>query len=107
MATDSSLAARLAFIGMDESARGALREMRPLLAKLLPEVLDGFYRRVGSTPDVARMFSNPEHMRHAKEMQVRHWDVISAAEFGESYLASVSKIGEVHNKLGLEPRWYI
>jgi methyl-accepting chemotaxis protein len=107
MASDNSLAARLAFVGMDQAARSALREMRPLLATLLPEVLDGFYRRVGATPEVARMFSNPEHMRHAKEMQIRHWDVISAAEFADSYLASVTKIGEVHNKLGLEPRWYI
>ena len=25
------------------------------------------------------MFSNPDHMRHAKEMQLKHWDVIMAA----------------------------
>ena len=23
------------------------------------------------------MFSNPDHMRHTKEMQLKHWDVIA------------------------------
>ncbi|WP_213030231.1 protoglobin domain-containing protein, partial [Acinetobacter baumannii] len=32
---------------------------------------------------------------------------ILGGAFDETYEASVNKIGEVHNKLGLEPRWYI
>jgi hypothetical protein len=42
-------------------------------------------------------------MRHARDMQIKHWDVIAQAEFGEVYTTSVTRIGEVHNKLGLEP----
>ena len=98
---------RLAFIGMDETKCATLREMRPLIAKILPEVLDGFYRLVASTSEVGKMFSDPAHMRHAKEMQLKHWDAIASAEFGEAYAASVTRIGETHNRLGLEPRWYI
>lgn len=44
---------------------------------------------------------------HAKEMQLKHWAIIMEGRFDESYEASVTKIGEIHNKLGLEPRWYI
>ena len=46
-------------------------------------------------------------MMHAKAMQLRHWGVIMDGEFSEAYETSVTKIGEVHNRLGLEPRWYI
>ena len=107
MSDDSSLIARLAFVGMDSAKRAILREMRPLFAKVLPEVLDGFYAQVSKTSEVGSMFSNPQHMRHAKEMQIKHWDVIAAAEYSDTYVESVNRIGETHNKLGLEPRWYI
>jgi methyl-accepting chemotaxis protein len=107
MSDNSTLAARLAFIGMDAAQRAILRDMRPIIAKVLPAVLDGFYKLIAQTSEVGRMFSNPEHMRHAKAMQLKHWDVIASGEFSEAYVQSVTRIGEVHNKLGLEPRWYI
>jgi len=40
-------------------------------------------------------------------MQMKHWAIIADGRFDETYETSVTKIGEVHNKLGLEPRWYI
>jgi methyl-accepting chemotaxis protein len=46
-------------------------------------------------------------MMHAKKMQMQHWTIIMDGRFDETYESSVTKIGEVHNKLGLEPRWYI
>jgi methyl-accepting chemotaxis protein len=98
---------RLAFIGMDDAKRSVLREMRPLIAKILPDVLDRFYVLIGKTTEVGRMFSNPQHMRHARDMQLKHWDVIAKADFGDDYVTSVTRIGETHNRLGLEPRWYI
>ena len=98
---------RLSFIGMNEAKRSLLRDMRPLIAKILPGVLDQFYVLVATTSEVGRMFSDPQHMRHARDMQIKHWDVIAAAEFGEAYVRSVTRIGETHHRLGLEPRWYI
>jgi methyl-accepting chemotaxis protein len=107
MSTSNSLHDRLVFVGMDDQRRSALRELRPLIAKILPGILDGFYVQVAKTAAVSRMFSSPERMRHARDMQVKHWDVIAAAEYTDGYVQSVSRIGETHNKLGLEPRWYI
>jgi hypothetical protein len=46
-------------------------------------------------------------MMHAKKMQVQHWAIIMDGRFDEAYESSVTKVGEIHNKLGLEPRWYI
>jgi methyl-accepting chemotaxis protein len=92
---------------MGEEKRAVLRSMRALIARVLPGILDEFYLLIGKTSEVGRMFSNPDHMRHAKERQIKHWDVIAAAEFSEEYGKSVTRIGETHNRLGLEPRWYI
>lgn len=33
--------------------------------------------------------------------------LIADAEFDERYIDGISKVGKVHARLGLEPRWYI
>jgi archaellum component FlaC len=106
MATDS-LRERLEFLRIDDEARGLLRELQPMIARVLPGVLDDFYAHVGRYPTTARMFANELQMRRARDAQLRHWDVIAAAEFDDRYVQSVHRIGEAHNRLGLEPRWYI
>jgi methyl-accepting chemotaxis protein len=105
--TTDDLSTRLHFIQIDDATRTALNEMRPLLAKWLPDILDDFYRHVAHYPTMARLFRDEAHMRHARAMQLRHWEVIAAGEFDHDYVASVTRVGEAHLKLGLEPRWYI
>ncbi|MCZ4090208.1 protoglobin domain-containing protein [Ensifer psoraleae] len=46
-------------------------------------------------------------MAQAKGRQARHWETISSAKFDDAYVAQVTKIGQTHARLGLEPRWYI
>jgi methyl-accepting chemotaxis protein len=107
MSADSAIQTRLDFSRITQETRATLREMKPFLAAHMPGILDDFYKHLAKFSDVARMFTNPAHMTHAKEMQVRHWMTIASAQFDDTYVASVTRIGETHNRLGLEPRWYI
>jgi methyl-accepting chemotaxis protein len=106
-ATDTSIDTRLNFIRMDGETRSMLRSMRPMIARVLPGILDEFYAHVTKYQDVARFFPNPAIMHHAKEMQSKHWDTVAEAAFDNGYVESVTRIGQAHNRLGLEPRWYI
>ncbi len=92
---------------MDGATRATLRELRPLIARIMPGILDEFYTHAVTYPEIARLFPDQAIMQHAKDMQVRHWDLIAAAEFDESYVKSVTRVGETHHRLGLEPQWYI
>lgn len=98
-----SLSERLAFHGIDRETTQALRDGRDFIRRELPGVLDVFYAHIEKFPATLAFFKNPEHMQHAKAMQIRHWELILEASFDEKYAASVTKVGEVHNKLGLEP----
>jgi methyl-accepting chemotaxis protein len=104
---DDALQTRLDFIGINDEIRAHLRELRPLIAEVLPGILDGFYATVGRFPDTSRFFRNKDHMRHAKDAQLKHWDLIASASFDNSYVESVTRVGKAHHRLGLEPRWYI
>jgi methyl-accepting chemotaxis protein len=103
---DFVIDARLRFLRIDLDARGALKELRPLVQAELPRVLDAFYDHIRVWPEVARLFGGDSHMASAKARQIDHWLKIASGDFGEDYLQSARRIGMVHAKLGLEPRWY-
>lgn len=107
MDVSDDLRARLQFVGLDDDMRATLRELAPLIARELPPILDQFYAHISDFPDVMALFSNEEHMRHAKKMQILHWSRITTAGFDDGYVDSVTRIGEAHHRLGLGPRWYI
>jgi methyl-accepting chemotaxis protein len=107
MNEEQSLQSRLDFIGIDDATRGALRELQPLIAGALPGILDQFYASVVKYPRLAALFANEAVIRHAKQAQINHWGAIASGTFDDAYLQSVTRIGRTHNRLGLEPRWYI
>jgi methyl-accepting chemotaxis protein len=102
-----TLAARLTFNKIDGTSRALLRELRPVVMKALPGVLDEFYAAILEYPEIRKFFPNPSIANHAKAAQLAHWDVILSAKFDQQYVQSVTRIGETHHRLGLEPRWYI
>jgi methyl-accepting chemotaxis protein len=107
MSGGSTILERLRFNMIDQETVANLREAKSFILAELPIILDAFYDHVGKFAETAKFFRSREHMMHAKKMQMQHWAIIMDGQFDESYESSVTRIGEVHNKLGLEPRWYI
>ena len=107
MSQDHSVSDRVAFMGLDDQARQALRGLRPLISKEIGPALDGFYGKVRATPETRKFFRDDQHMDAASSRQAAHWDVIAQAEFSDTYVNTVRTIGQVHARIGLEPRWYI
>ncbi|MFM9975116.1 MAG: protoglobin domain-containing protein, partial [Beijerinckiaceae bacterium] len=96
---------RLRFMRIGEATGTTLREFWPTVEKALPTLLDGFYRHVSAEPDLAKMLGNQvERLKHA---QGSHWARLFNGRFDEAYIQGVRTIGLIHNKIGLEPRWYI
>ena len=107
MTDDHKMQSRLDFIGIDRATKEALRELRPLISKAVPGLLDQFYKHLAKYPEVAKLFANQAAVHHAKQAQIAHWGAIADAKFDGAYVQSVTRIGQAHSKLGIEPRWYI
>lgn len=107
MSTLDPLQQRLEFIDFDATERSALRELRPLIEKALPPALAAFYDKVRSTPQTRDFFRDDGHVAAAKGRQQAHWEIISSAAYDHTYVQALKAIGQVHARLGLEPRWYI
>jgi methyl-accepting chemotaxis protein len=107
MTGNSKIRDRLDFNQIDEPTRILLRDHKDFVLAELPRVLDRFYEHVSKFPETAAFFNGRDHMKAAKQAQLRHWATILDARFDETYEASISRIGETHNRIGLDPRWYI
>jgi len=106
-ASREDIAERLHFAGIDDEVRAVLREFGAAVAAKLPGILDEYYDHILAFPDVARLYPNPTIVMRAREMQLAHWGLITTGTFDDTYVRSVRRIGVIHCRLGLEPRWYI
>jgi methyl-accepting chemotaxis protein len=107
MSRQKQNAEKLAFVGMDKAQRERLSALKPLIEKSVGPALDRFYTQAKSNPETARHFRDASHIEHAKQKQVVHWGMIATGKFDDDYIEGVTRIGKVHAKLGLEPKWYI
>lgn len=107
MHSSTDIADRLNFHGLTSEVSDRLRNNKPFVMSILPKALDRFYEHMARFPGAMRFFKSPEHVRHARSHQLDHWALILDGRFDSQYVASVTRIGEVHHRIGLEPKWYI
>lgn len=107
MTSPVTLRKRLEFLNLDGEASKYLEQGASRIADHLPGSLDAFYAQLRLFPEVSRFFSDDQQMDSAKAAQANHWRAIASGRFDDDYIHSVERIGRMHAKIGLEPRWYI
>jgi methyl-accepting chemotaxis protein len=96
---------RMRFMRIDAGIGELLREFWKVVEPALPQLLEGFYQHVTREPQLARLIGND--IPRLKRAQGSHWGRLFNGRFDHEYMEGVRAIGLVHNKIGLEPRWYI
>ncbi|MDR3499913.1 MAG: globin-coupled sensor protein [Parvibaculum sp.] len=96
---------RLRFMEISEATGATLREFWKVIEPVLPSILDGFYSHVSSEPELAKLVGT--QTPRLKQAQGGHWARLFSGNFDDGYMESVRTIGLTHNRIGLEPRWYI
>ena len=99
-------AIRLDLLQIDEPMRATLREMRAFFAKSLPAILARFYDRVRHYDPSCGIFKDGM-MQEAIRLQLDHWDLIAAGDFGANYLSSITQFCELNHRARVAPQWYV
>ena len=107
MTNNFDISSRCKFIQINDETKLLLAEFKPLLLKNIDSILESFYSHIAETPETAKIFS-AHSIGHAKAKQKEHWlNNVFSANFDDHYIETAVKIGKVHEKIGLEPRWYL
>jgi methyl-accepting chemotaxis protein len=88
-----------------ESSR--FRRIAARLKRPLDGALDKLYVKIGKNPSLSSFFRDTEHTHQAKNLQKQHWMRLFAEGPTDEYFGRATKIGHVHAKIGLEPKWYV
>ena len=103
----NSMKQRFDFIGMGPAELARSRTQDKAMEKAMDRTLTDFYASVRQTADLQRHFPTDESIRSPRKLQHDHWRRIMTAEFDEGNEKAITRIGDVHAAIGLEPRWYI
>ena len=98
---------QLAYWGLDAATRRQLADLGRAIDDDLPAILDAFYDHLRQWPEMRGMFDGEAGMARARSAQLKHWRRLFSAQFDEAYFESTRAIGRAHQRLGLEPTWYM
>ncbi len=71
------------------------------------DFLDRFYDKLRASPALMRMFADDAMAKRAAAAQSVHWMLLFPGRLDQEYLDSAQKIGLVHSRIGLDPRYYM
>jgi len=107
-AIQSDINARHDFLDIDAATLQTLKDARPIIEPHMERILDSFYGHINRFPDLAAKFSSSDSRRRARDMQKSHWmNFLFAGDLGEDYFEKARRVGRVHERIGLEPQWYM
>jgi len=102
---DLSIADRLKFTGIDTGVCEELRSVWKDISPELPKILERFYQHMHRQPQLSKMIGTQQGRLVSAQLQ--HWSRLFSGNFDAAYVEGIQRIGLIHNKIGLEPRWYI
>lgn len=103
----NNIAEKLQHFRLDGAAVTALREFLPVIQRNIDPILDLFYSSIQEWDGVPAALKDAPDIAVLKGAQKKHWFRIFNGEFDEEFLQKSAKIGEVHEKFGITPQWYI
>ena len=103
----AGLQSRLGLIGMNESDRARLSAMRPLVEAEARTALAEYFRKLEVQPETTRLFSSSRQIDRLQELEVAHWSILADGRFDGLYTDRSVILGDVRQRIGLEPGWSI
>jgi len=98
---------RKAFVGFGEADAQLLGRLRPLAEAWADEVVEELYRHILAAPETRAFLPDDATLRRVKGLQRQYFLELTGGDYGAAYLASRLRVGRVHQRIGLAPRWYM
>jgi len=98
---------RLAFFQLGDEERTLLAGLRPILEQHADGLVAAFYRHLLSFEPTRALLRDPEVTQRLLRKQRVYLLSLAGGQFDEPYVADRLAIGETHERIGLEPRYYL
>ncbi|MFS0784391.1 globin-coupled sensor protein [Bacillus sp. 1P06AnD] len=104
---DGELEEQLAFLGFDEEDVQNLLTIRPIVEDKLDQIVQAFYQRLFTVPRLKSIIDAHSSLDLLKKALGEYVMQLVSGNMGGDYVQKRKTVGMVHNRIGLEPEWYI
>jgi rsbT co-antagonist protein RsbR len=98
---------RKAWLEFDEADGRILRDLNTVAEGYADDVIDDLYEHFLAFPETARFFDDPATLDYVKRMQKEYFRRLTQGNYGPDYVADRVRIGAVHERIGLDVKWYL
>lgn len=105
--SESDWEERKAFVGFSGQDAEILGELHLVARTYADEVMEALYGRWLAYPELRTFFSDGATLERVKGLQKRYFLDLTAGRYGYDYCRDRLRIGAVHRRIGLAPRWYL
>ena len=107
METTHDIEQRLAYLNLEPGDLELLAALGPLLEKHADAFVAAFYRHLLSFEPTRQLLRDPDVKERLLAKQRSYVLSLAAPALDADYVAERRRIGEVHDRIGLGPRWYL
>jgi len=98
---------RKEFLRLSEEEEKALHAIKPLMARHVDELVDAFYRHLLAFAETRKLLSDELITTRLMHAQKRYLLSLVDGPYDEEYQQGRLTIGQVHERIGLTPQWYL
>jgi signal transduction histidine kinase len=107
MANTRDIEQRLSYLDLEPGDLELLAALRPLLEKHADGFVAAFYRHLLSFEPTRQLLRDPDVKERLLAKQRAYLVSLAAPGLDATYVKDRRRIGEVHDRIGLGPRWYL
>lgn len=105
--TEHEIDRRKKYIGFTDADIEMLKELRETVEDNIETIIDRFYENILSFTEMDRIIGDAETLRRLKNFQKNYVLSLFDGQYDEDYVHSRLRIGLVHKRIGVAPKFYI
>jgi signal transduction histidine kinase len=105
--TEEEVSKRKRYLEITEQDEALLRDAHPHLRAYAADISERFYEYLLAHEHTRHMLSHPGMIDRLKQLQSRYFEEMTAGRYDIRYFENRLRVGQVHEKIGLSPEWYL
>ena len=104
---EAEIARRKDFLEFTAEDIALLSALHGTLHTLAPDFANAFYDHLLSFEETRRFIPDTQLLVRIKQTQAAYFESLTAGDYGPEYIANRLRVGVAHQRIGLEPKWYL
>jgi diguanylate cyclase (GGDEF)-like protein/PAS domain S-box-containing protein len=103
----AEISQRMSFLQISAADVALLQDARELVRSHQPALVDAFHKHLLSFEPLRQRLPDDATISRLKCAQERYFDRLLQGDYGPEFIKERLRVGAVHQRIGLEPKWYL